>query len=101
MFRVSRLLVELEPRDVAFAVSVLQAKEPHLPQTHRLHHLKSHTLLFLSVYSWYETEFLINKKTSGGNLCGSQTLWRGIIIGNLLRETTVVMLNTCGMPLIY
>lgn len=43
VFRVSHLLVEFEPRDVAFTVCVLQAEEPDLPQTHRLHHLKQHT----------------------------------------------------------
>lgn len=36
----SHLLVEFEPRDVTFTVRVLQAKEPDLPQTHRLHHLE-------------------------------------------------------------
>lgn len=42
VLKVSHLLVEFEPRDVAFTVGVLQAEEPDLPQTHRLHHLKPH-----------------------------------------------------------
>lgn len=42
------LLVEFEPGDVAFAVHVLEAEEPDLPQAHGLHHLeeqKKHYLL--------------------------------------------------------
>lgn len=34
------LLVEFEPRHVAFAVCVLQAEEPDFPQAHSLHHLE-------------------------------------------------------------
>lgn len=35
------LLVEFEPGAVAFTVHILQAKEPDLPQSHRLHHLRT------------------------------------------------------------
>lgn len=42
MLSAAYLLVELEPRAVAFAVGVLQTEEPDLPQSNRLYHLKSH-----------------------------------------------------------
>lgn len=35
------LLVEFEPGAVAFTVHILQAEEPDLPQSHRLHHLRT------------------------------------------------------------
>lgn len=37
----TNLLIEFEPGDVAFTVHILQAKEPDLSQSHRLHHLRT------------------------------------------------------------
>lgn len=34
------LLVKFEPGNVAFTVGILQAKEPHLSQAHRLYNLR-------------------------------------------------------------
>lgn len=39
------LLIEFEPRDVALTVHILEPEEPHLPQSHRLHHLRTRTTL--------------------------------------------------------
>lgn len=49
--RASHLLIELEPRHVAFAVCVLQAEEPDLPQTDCFHHLKPQIYLMFSTSS--------------------------------------------------